>query len=136
MIRWTQFLLAHNQQLMLEFERDVSLGLELFQQVPPKYDTYSISVILGNIVKTWVRSKMRTRLKGRLKQSTRNKEHKVYCSELAEIMYRTCGRMDILKDLGPQTHSAPVHLERQLLSGVFHVVADFGDLSRLIYAKK
>ena len=135
-IRMTDFELPRNEVKHKIFRRDVTMALDLFAKVPPKYDTYSIAVIMGNITKTWIRDHTRWLFRGKEFLSTRNKEHKVYCSELAEIIYAVCGHLDILRGLGPQTHSAPVHLERQVRSGVFTVVADFGDLSRLIFAKK
>ncbi len=120
--------------LYTEFQDHTNLALQLWEEVPPKYDTLSIAVIFGNIVKREGRKYLNPWFAKWMKDSLRNNEHRLYCAELAEVICKMCGHFKMLEGLPPQTHSAPVHLERQLRAGKFKVIADFGDLSSLVFS--
>ena len=132
-IRWTPFTEREREYVFQNYQQATDLALELLEKIPPYYDVYSLAVIGVNVLKRVVRTVASDKWNKRLKQSTKNWEHAVYCSELADIICEVCGHFKMLAGLPPQTHSAPVHLERQLRAGRFKVIADFGDLSSFIF---
>ena len=131
--RWHEYFEEEHEMRWMEYQKNVTLIMAMWGEVPPYYDTYSIAVILSNVIKSAGRAWLSDRADLRIRQSLKNNEHKVYCTEAAKIIGSVCGDFDLLDGLPSQTHAAPVHMERQLRAGRLKIICDFGDLKQYIF---
>lgn len=130
--RWHTWAALHpHDPLYLAWQHCMAAALRLIARLRLRYDSPALVTILRNRIRAALCRKLpfleAWHLLGPL---ARNKEHRVYCTELCVLVYLAT-QIKVLAGIGRQPLPAPVHPERLYAIGHLRVVRDYGLIVRL-----